>query len=396
MKGMRFPCDEPRPTIMHSGLGNDWLSQWRLEDDGAQMIQTKDDRKPLYSVPSVKAIARRKKTFKVVSTFSGCGGSCLGYEMAGGQVVWASEFDANARECHAANFKQCEMDSRDIRDVQANDVLEAIGMEQGQIDVFDGSPPCQTFSTAGKRDMTDQRSDLFLEYARLLGGLKPKVFVAENVFGLIKGKAIGYFKLILRELKSKGYQVACRVLDAQWLGVPQRRQRCIFIGVRNDLKLEPRFPAPLPYRYSVAEACPWLMERLGVTVKQTIGNTNFKPTFGSINEPHAPIMTGPNGSSGQIVCADQIQCQSGAFPKTYSPASVPAPVVVAGRTVEMKAAGRRRKFTIAEVKLICSYPDDFVLVGSYAKQWARLGNSVPPVMMYHIATSVRGILEDAA
>ena len=89
-------------------------------------------------------------------------------------------------------------------------------------------------------------------------GIKPKVFVAENVSGLVKGVAKGYFKEILSKLKECGYNVRTRLLDAQWLGVPQRRQRLFFIGVRDDLGIEPAFPKPLPYRYSVRDACPWI------------------------------------------------------------------------------------------------------------------------------------------
>ncbi len=132
-------------------------------------------------------------------------------------------------------------------------------MKAGELDLFDGSPPCASFSTAGKREAgwgkvkdysdTKQRTDdLFLEYVRLLRGLQPKVFVAENVSGLVKGVAKGYFLEILAALKASGYRVTCRVLDAQWLGVPQQRQRTIFVGVREDLGLDPVHPkaASLP------------------------------------------------------------------------------------------------------------------------------------------------------
>src|SRR5207249_1070705 len=147
--------------------------------------------------------------------------------------------------------------------------LAALGKKAGEIDVLEGSPPCASFSTAGKREKgwgkikaysdTRQRTDdLFFEFARLLEGLQPRVFVAENVSGLVKGTAKGFFLRILAALKACGYSVRARVLDAQWLGVPQARQRLIFIGVRADLGTEPIFPKPLPYRYSVREALPQL------------------------------------------------------------------------------------------------------------------------------------------
>src|SRR5690606_10607254 len=92
---------------------------------------------------------------------------------------------------------------------------------------------------------TKQRSDdLFFEYARLIEGIQPIVFVGENVAGLVRGKAKGYFREIMRALKRCGYKVEARLLDAQWLGVPQSRRRLIFVGVRDDLPASPAFPDP--------------------------------------------------------------------------------------------------------------------------------------------------------
>jgi site-specific DNA-cytosine methylase len=96
--------------------------------------------------------------------------------------------------------------------------------------------------------------DLFFEYIRILRDLKPKVFIAENVKGLISGVAKGLFKIILNELKNSGYNVRVQLMDAKWLGVPQKRQRVIFIGTRNDLPIKPVFPLPFKYQYTGADA----------------------------------------------------------------------------------------------------------------------------------------------
>jgi DNA (cytosine-5)-methyltransferase 1 len=209
--------------------------------------------------------------YNVVSTFAGCGGSSTGYRMAGFRVLLASEFVEAARDTYAANMRPGTiLDGRDIRDVTAEDILARIGMKPGELDVLDGSPPCASFSTAGKREKawgkvkkysdTEQRADdLFFEFARLVKGIQPKVFVAENVSGLVKGTAKGYFLEILAALKACGYKVSARLLDAQWLGVPQARQRLIFVGVRDDLGIEPAHPSPFPYRYSIRDALPWIV-----------------------------------------------------------------------------------------------------------------------------------------
>ena len=236
--------------------------------------------------------------YNAISTFSGCGGSSLGYKMAGFRVLWASEFIPAAQDTYRANHPATILDTRDIRSVQASDILDAIGMKSGELDLFDGSPPCASFSTAGKREAgwgkvkaysdTKQRTDdLFFEYSRLVKAIQPKVFVAENVSGLVKGTAKGYFLEILAELKQCGYAVSAKLLDAQWLGVPQMRQRVIFVGVRNDLVaqfgVKPVHPKPLAYRYSVRDALPWI-------ASQAVANDVYE------DAGRAPARTGQNGT----------------------------------------------------------------------------------------------------
>ncbi len=122
-----------------------------------------------------------------------------------------------------------------IAKLSVEECLRITGLQPGELDVLDGSPPCQGFSTAGKRKMNDGRNQLFREYVRLLRGLRPKILVMENVSGMVKGKMKLIFAEILRELKASGYHVSARLMNAMHYGVPQSRQRMIFIGVREDL-----------------------------------------------------------------------------------------------------------------------------------------------------------------
>ena len=299
--------------------------------------------------------------YNAISTFSGGGGSSTGYRMAGFRVLWASEFIDAARDTYRANKSDYTIvDGRDIREVSAADILTAIGMQPGELDLFDGSPPCASFSTAGKRekgwgkvkkysDKAQRTDDLFFEYIRLLRGLQPKTFVAENVSGLVKGTAKGYFIEIMRELKASGYRVSCKVLDAQWLGVPQARQRTIFVGVREDIGIDPAHPKPLPYRYSVMDALPWI---------ESGAERDNRGAF---------------GNGGDIT-------------------DIPSPTVLAdsvGTHWMRQSDNEKRKFSIAELRRICAFPDDYILTGTYAQQWERMGRAVPPVMMAHIAATVR-------
>lgn len=362
--------------------------------------------------------------FTAISTFSGCGGSSLGYRMAGFKLLWANEFVEAARESYIANRSRSTIvDGRDIREVQPQDVLDAIRLKKGELDLLDGSPPCASFSTAGKRqehwgkvkkysDREQRTDDLFFEYIRLLEGIKPKTFVAENVSGLVKGTAKGYFLEILAKMKAAGYRVAARVLDAQWLGVPQCRQRTIFVGVRNDLKgpdgklLMPAHPTPLPYRYSVREAIPWI-----VRVGKVPGGDFDKKGRGRLcpeaTEPSPTIIAGldrvphveadarmDNYATGKEWDDVPVGGQSEKYFQLVKPAlGDPCPTVTAaGGNAGLASVchpTERRKFSIAELKRICSFPDDFVLTGSFAQQWERLGRAVPPMMMKFIAEAVR-------
>lgn len=479
----RSPC----PAVMAGGMNTLSPEQHYIEDDGVDLF-SKDPGKPAYRVPSmdeVRAVPWNGLT--VASTFAGCGGSSTGYRMAGYRVVWANEFVPAAQDSYAANKADYTvLDRRDIREVTALEILQAIKMKPGELDVFDGSPPCQAFSTAGQRhrgwgkerdygngSAGQKNEDMFFEYVRLLEGLMPRVFVAENVSGLVKGVAKGYFIEILRRLKACGYRVEARLLDAQWLGVPQSRQRIIFVGVRDDLGLDPAFPTPLPYRYSVREACPWLGSqkvmhetdgafrsggdvtnspapsvvagrnsfnvvgvvhddgRPGNKAKDvldrpcpaiTAGPADAATGGGQRNhfkiiepaqslslppsrapggygvkevDPNAPAPTVTCGSPGNDL-AVRMAVGNRAFEPIMGGTDQPSPSIIASgaRTAGLVETGEgakveRRKFTIAELRRIGAFPDDFVLTGSYAQQWERIGNSVPPLMMRAIASAVR-------
>ena len=179
----------------------------------------------------------------VISTFAGAGGSSLGYSMAGYRELLAVEWDNNAVETFKLNFPGVPVYHGDIAKLSVDECMKLAGLTgPRQLDVLDGSPPCQGFSTAGKRDFKDDRNQLFREFVRLLRGLQPKVFVMENVSGMVKGKMKLIFADILRELKASGYVVSARLLNAMWFGVPQSRERMIFIGVREDLGIAPSHP----------------------------------------------------------------------------------------------------------------------------------------------------------
>ena len=333
----RFSVEEPALTLMARGMGGDALNHWRIVTHGSSPRPSAGPVKPPYRVPSMAEIAAVPwNGLTVASTFSGCGGSCLGYRLAGYRVVWASEFVPIAAESYRANAPETILDTRDIRTVTADEILEAAGLAVGELDLLDGSPPCQPFSTAGKRHKTwgqvreygDHRQradDLFYEYVRLVDGLRPRTFVAENVSGLVKGSAKGYFKRILARLKACGYRVRARLCDAQWLGVPQARLRVIFVGVREDLGRDPVFPTPLAYRYSVRDALPWL--------GSASGHFGYGPGVEAVDlASPMPTIAASEGTRGRLTT--EMQPAGDGFAHAYRGGlDAPAGTVRAGRGV---------------------------------------------------------------
>lgn len=175
-------------------------------------------------------------TPKLVSLFSGCGGLDLGFEQAGFHRIWANDFDKDAQAVFRLNLG--EIDGRDIRDVPADEIPEC--------DIVLAGFPCQPFSNAGNRKgVHDSRGMLYKECLRIIEAKRPKVFLFENVKGLLSSKYVdGRFlvDVIAGDLGEMGYQVTYELLNASDYGVPQNRQRLIMVGVLKNLGVTFTFP----------------------------------------------------------------------------------------------------------------------------------------------------------
>ena len=321
----------------------------------------------------------------VISTFAGGGGSSLGYHLAGFEERLAVEWDANACETLRLNFPTLKVFEGDISKLSVDEALALSGLKVGELDVFDGSPPCQGFSTAGKREFTDGRNQLFREFVRLLTGLQPKVFVMENVSGMVKGKMKLIFAEILQELKACGYKVKARLLNAMYYGVPQGRERLIFIGVRNDLTCEPSFPLPFT---------------LPITARQALFNVVHDPSeltmlleAGRKHKAYADWHLLKPGQSYSDIREDK----SGFSTIKVDP-DKPCPTVTKScGNIGMGGLmhwAERRSFTVAEFKRFCSFPDDYKFAGEWSDAVQRMGNAVMPLFMKAIAENIKqNILE---
>lgn len=320
----------------------------------------------------------------VVSLFAGGGGSSLGYRMAGYRELLATDWDARAVETLGLNLPDVPTWQGDIAALTLEQVREMTGIVPGALDVLDGSPPCQGFSSAGKRLLADARNGLFHDYVRILRGLQPRCFVMENVAGMVRGKMRLVFVECLHELKASGYRVSARVLDAMYFGVPQHRQRLIVIGVRDDLPPAPSHPGAVTWPIPI---------RVALTAAQLAGNVE--------GDAQTPVLSDAYGRLWPDVrpgtCAYQLIGKG--FSSCIKPhPDRPSPTLTKTQTGRGFATivhpAEHRALSIREAATISTYPPAFRFSGSYQEQWARIGNGVPPLLMRAIAHHLRATVRD--
>jgi DNA (cytosine-5)-methyltransferase 1 len=319
----------------------------------------------------------------VISTFTGCGGSSLGYSMAGYRELLAVEWDDKAVETFRLNFPDVPIYHDDIHQLSVEECKELANIQEGELDVLDGSPPCQGFSDVGKRRFDDTRNQLYHEYVRLLRGLKPKAFVMENVFGMVRGKMKLIFADIMRELKASGYRVKCRLLNAKFFNVPQNRPRLIFIGLRDDLEIEPSHPKPqtlIPF--TVRDAWEGVtVDDYGRELTERMQRFYWASKEGEyFNKAASKLLDKKKRSyfsSSRLSYSESSFCIT-AFGHND--------IGVICHPVEA------RRISLAEAKRIASFPDGFQFSGTFRDAWEQIGNSVPPLFMKAVAEHVRALL----
>jgi len=306
----------------------------------------------------------------VISTFAGTGGSSLGYHWAGFKELLAIDFDDHAVQCFKLNFPDVPVWKRSVTEVTGKEILDFCNIKWGDLDVFDGSPPCQGFSTAGKRQVSDPRNNLFMHYCRLIHELGPKVFVMENVYGMAKGPMKGKFIEIMQTLKGLNYEVKCKKMNSMYYGVPQSRDRLIFIGVRKDLKKFPSFPIP---------------SKKVVTSKQALEKIEDKGIVPDI----FPI------ASNYIKKLKPGETMAKYHPKGHYfgtfriDGNKPIRTILKQSGNQMYHFSENRCLGLNELKALCSFPVDWKLGNTYSSAVARLGNAVMPKFMQAIAETIK-------
>lgn len=333
-----------------------------------------------------------KNGFRVFSTFACGGGSSMGYKRAGYDVIGANDIDPQMRIHYEMNLNPSLYYLSPVRDLIDGDVDDRLF----DLDILDGSPPCSTFSTAGNRERDWGKkkkfregqaeqvlSDLFFDFIDLVEKLKPKTIVAENVKGLISGRAKGYVALIIKKLISIGYVPQVFLLNAADCGVPQTRQRVFICARRKDLDFKPLELKPSHRWISCQEA----ISDLSITdsEKQQVAIPETGETLAVWQRTYPG-----DKLSGAV---EKRIGKNSWFTWVKLKGSRPAPTLT---SVDVYFHWNEpRRFVVSELLRFHSFPDDYrfdPVDGHHARHHPcryLTGMSVPPKMMEFVAASIR-------
>lgn len=370
--------------------------------------QTKENKEYVNLLNTLeKSRIETNKKGKVISLFSGCGGFSLGFSWADFDVLGFLELKNAYRNIYHQNFQSAIELGSDIQKIQDETILQW-KKEFGEVDVIIGGPPCQGFSLSGKRNSNDPRNTLFKNYLRVVRGTMPKIAVMENVRLLTSMKTSDgslILNHIYEDFEASGYRVKHFEINAKNYGVPQHRERVVFIATRKDLNIQPSLPEKThgeintlfssvsPYQ-NFADACSDL-EFLESGEKSETDSLHE-----AVKHPDHVIKWLWNVMEGKSAHENEdpnLRPLSG-YNTTYKRQIWKEPASTVQTTFGMISGCRNvhpiatRSLTIREAARIQSFPDSFKFVGSLGDIRATIGNAVPPLLAYQIAKHIKSEL----
>lgn len=331
--------------------------------------------------------------YSTIELFAGAGGLALGVEKAGFHTLGLIEFNKDAADTLRKNRPDWNVINDDIANISCLDLEEYFNLKKGELDLLSGGAPCQAFSYAGKRlGLEDARGTLFYHYALFLHKLQPKMFLFENVRGLLTHDHGKTYATMLDIFSKAGYTIDKKVLNAWDHGAPQKRERLITIGIRNDLKDSINYTFPRPHDYK-----PVLRD-----VLLDCPESAYIP-YGD-KKKHIFEMVPPGGYWKDIdpaiakeymkSCWDMEGGRTGILRRM----SLDEPSLTVLTSPSQKQTERchpleARPFTIRENARCQMFPDDWEFCGSIASQYKQVGNAVPVSLAYDIAKEIHYSLE---
>ncbi|APY09915.1 DNA (cytosine-5-)-methyltransferase [Seonamhaeicola sp. S2-3] len=326
----------------------------------------------------------------IVSFFAGAGGLDLGFEKAGFNVIWANEYDKDIWETYEKNHKKTILDRRSIVNIESDEVPECDGII--------GGPPCQSWSEAGSlRGINDKRGQLFYDFIRILEAKQPKFFLAENVSGMLLERHKKALNNIKEMFKNAGYRLSFKLLNASDFDVPQDRKRVFFVGIREDLGFEFKFPKPLKKKVTLEQAIADLKDSV---VPAKDGNKTNKE---NCKIPNHEYMIG--GFSSMFMSRNRVRSwdeqsftiQAGG---RHAPIHPQAPKMkFIEQNIRVFVPGKEdlyRRLSVRECARIQTFPNDFIFYyNNISAGYKMIGNAVPVNLAKHIAISIKSQIENA-
>lgn len=332
--------------------------------------------------------------YKVIELFAGGGGLALGIEKAGFQTIGLVEVDKFASETLKLNRPSWNVIHDDIANISPLDLESYFRIQKGELDLLSGGAPCQAFSYAGKRlGLEDTRGTLFYHYAVFLKKLQPKMFLFENVRGLLTHDKGRTHDTILNVFENEGYVIKEKILNAWDYGVPQKRERLIMVGVRQDLTTYVDFEFPKKHKYK-----PVLRDiLLDCPPSQGSQYSNYKKNIFELVPPGGYWRDIPEDIAKEYM--KSTWNMGGGRTGILRRMSLDEPSLTVLTSPSQKQTERchpfeARPFNIRESARCQSFPDEWEFAGAMGQQYKQIGNAVPVNLAFEVACSIKNTLDE--
>lgn len=354
----------------------------------------------------------------VISLFSGAMGLDIGLIQSGLNVAVGQDFDASCVQTMKLNGHNAI--AGDIREIQAEDLLDVTKLKRGEAFLICGGPPCQPFSTAGKRlGINDPRGSLFMDFIRMIDYIRPRFFVMENVKGLMssplkhvpsserdeedpKQRLGTVLDVVLSEFNRLGYKTVYGILDAVNYGVPQFRERFVLIGSRDreDIFL------PMPTHFQTHQDKRYRWTTLNDVIRDLEFDCGECAAFSEERMKYLKLV--PEGGNWRDLPKDVVQAAMGGaytsgggkvgFYRRLS-YSQPSPTLVTSpvqKATMMCHPTQNRPLSVREYARIQQFPDSWKISGPLAAQYRQVGNAVPIGLATAIGNAIQAVADNSA
>ncbi len=334
--------------------------------------------------PELKVLKHSETNYNVIELFSGCGGMALGFENAGLQTKLLVEIEKNAVATLRKNRPQWNVVSDDIKNVN-------FGEYYGSVEIVAGGFPCQAFSYAGKGlGFGEPRGTLFFEFLRAVNEVRPKIAVGENVRGLLQHDGGRTLATMLHCLKESGYRPMFHLVRAQFLDVPQKRERLIIVAIRDDFDAIHLFPKEHDYTVTLRQA----FQNVPLSVGYTYSARKYEimkqiPPGGYWRDLPDDLQREFMGASyfqagGRTGMARRLSMDEPSLTLTCNPAQ---------KQTERCHPIETRPLNVREYARLQTFPDDWEFCGAVSSQYKQIGNAVPVNLGYHVGRSLISMLD---